>query len=951
MDQRTKVLLLLVFIKFFLIAAETDQNDAAALRALGSSWENTPSNWVGFDPCGGWVGIECINSRVTSITLTNMNLTGQLSGDIGSLSELQTLDLSSNKLMTGPLPQAIGNLKNLSSLCLTGCGFSGPIPNGIGSLQQLLYLALTSNRFSGPIPNSIGNLSNLYYLDLTDNQLSGSIPVSSGTIPGLDMLLQTRHFHLGKNQLSGTIPPQLFSSNMNAIHVLFDNNNLSGIIPSSLGLVQTLEVVRLDRNSLNGSVPSNISNLANLHELALSNNSLTGPMPNLTGMNLLNYLDMGNNSFDISEVPPWLSSLQSLTTLMMEHTQLEGPIPANLFSLPNLQIVELSNNHLNGTLNIGTTYSNLLQSIDLQNNSITNFDPITGGNNITILLEGNPTCENTDQKTESYCNSSQSSSPNLMSRNNCLQVSCSSDQVASPKCKCAYPYKGTLFFRALSSLDLGNSSYYVAVEESLMQTFQSYDLPVDSVSLSNPTIDSFGYLGLSLQVFPSGDDRFNKTGITMIGYVLNNLSFRPPRLFGPYFLIASIYDYYAGNSEFDRSNKKVSSGIIIGAAVGGSILLLLLVLAGVYAYHQKKRAKRATEQNNPFANWDVNMGSGGVPQLKGARRFSYEELKKYTNNFSEANGIGSGGYGKVYRGTLSTGKMIAIKRAQRDSMQGGHEFKTEIELLSRVHHKNLVILEGFCFEQAEQMLVYEHVPNGTVMDSLSGKSRIRLDWMGRLNVAIGTARGLVYLHEHANPPIIHRDIKSSNILLDESLNAKVADFGLSKPKVDSERNYVTTQVKGTLGYMDPEYYMTQQLTEKSDVYSFGVLLLELITARRPIERGKHIVKEVRDAMDKTQKLYNLHEILDPPIGSGTTLKGLEKFVDLAMRCVEELGAKRPTMGEVVKEIENIMQLSGLNSNAESASTSETFEEASKGHSHHPYSNDGFDYSGSFPAPR
>jgi hypothetical protein len=151
--------------------------------------------------------------------------------------------------------------------------------------------------------------------------------------------------------------------------------------------------------------------------------------------------------------------------------------------------------------------------------------------------------------------------------------------------------------------------------------------------------------------------------------------------------------------------------------------------------------------------------------------------------------------------------------------------------------------------------------------------------------------------------------------------------------------------------MDPEYYMTQQLTEKSDVYSFGVLLLELITGRRPIERGKYIVREVRDAMDKTQKLYNLHEVLDPAIGLGTTLIGLEKFVDLAMRCVEESGVKRPTMGEVVKEIENIMQLSGLNPNAKSASTSETYEEASKGHFHHPYSNDDFDYSGSFPPPR
>ncbi|GLT71487.1 hypothetical protein SLA2020_435020 [Shorea laevis] len=147
MGQRSLLLLLLAFIKFFIIAAQTNQNDAAALKALASSWTNTPSNWVGSDPCGGWVGIECTNSRVTSIMLTNMNLIGQLSGDIGSLSELQTLDLSSNKLMTGPLPQEIVNLKNLSSLCLTGCGFSGPIPNAIGSLQQLVYLALTSNRF------------------------------------------------------------------------------------------------------------------------------------------------------------------------------------------------------------------------------------------------------------------------------------------------------------------------------------------------------------------------------------------------------------------------------------------------------------------------------------------------------------------------------------------------------------------------------------------------------------------------------------------------------------------------------------------------------------------------------------------------------------------------------------------------------------------------------------
>nr|XP_016434361.1 PREDICTED: probable leucine-rich repeat receptor-like protein kinase At5g49770 [Nicotiana tabacum] len=151
-----------------------------------------------------------------------------------------------------------------------------------------------------------------------------------------------------------------------------------------------------------------------------------------------------------------------------------------------------------------------------------------------------------------------------------------------------------------------------------------------------------------------------------------------------------------------------------------------------------------------------------------------------TNNFSETNDIGSGGYGKVYRGTLPNGHLVAVKRALQGSMQGALEFKTEIELLSRVHHKNVVGLVGFCFDQAEQMLVYEYIPSGTLKDGLSGKTGIRLDWMRRLKIALGAARGLQYLHDLVNPPIIHRDIKSNNILLDERLNAKVADFGLSK---------------------------------------------------------------------------------------------------------------------------------------------------------------------------
>uniref|UniRef100_A0A251T3X8 Putative concanavalin A-like lectin/glucanase domain, Telokin/Myosin light chain kinase n=1 Tax=Helianthus annuus TaxID=4232 RepID=A0A251T3X8_HELAN len=313
--------------------------------------------------------------------------------------------------------------------------------------------------------------------------------------------------------------------------------------------------------------------------------------------------------------------------------------------------------------------------------------------------------------------------------------------------------------------------------------------------------------------------------------------------------------------------------------------------------------------------WDPNSGSGGVPELKGARSFTYEQLQKYTNNFSETNNIGRGGYGMVYKGSLSNGQLIAIKRAQGGSSQGGFEFKTEIELLSRIHHKNVVGLIGFCFDQSEQMLVYEYIVNGTLKDSLSG---------------------LQYLHDHADPPIIHRDVKTNNILLNERLVAKVADFGLSKPLSDADRTYVTTQVKGTMGYMDPEYYMTQQLTEKSDTYSFGVVMLELITARNPIEKGKYIVRKVKEAMNKNKELYDLQEVLDPTIGLSSQLKGFERFVDLALRCVEDMGYQRPTMSEVVKELESIIEL--MVCTESSSSTSASYEGASIDHNY-PYSND------------
>ncbi|KAL8232211.1 hypothetical protein R6Q57_001989 [Mikania cordata] len=809
-----------------------------------------------------------------------------------------------------------------------------------------LIRSLNNNGFTESIPASLGRLENLYWLDLSANKLTGSLPVSDGVEPGLDTLIDARHIHLGDNKLSGVIPASLFNSNMSLIHILLENNNFKGNIPSTLGLVQSLETVRLDRNSLSGDVPLNINNLTNVTELYLSNNRLTGNVPNLTGMNVLNYVDLSNNSFEQSNIPSWFSTLQSLTTLKMHFTNLVEELPATLFSIPQLQQLDLSNNRINGSLDISSYPSTQLELVDT--NVISDFPKQKQyPDSLKLLLHDNPICTQSGSSSERFCNLPTKTPASYSSPwNNCTPPSCGSELVASPNCQCAYPLAGLFYFKAPAFSSLTNATIYELLCNLLMSFFQKTKLPVDSLSLSNPSRNSEDYLVVRLQVFPSGQPNFNRTGIIGIAFSLSNQSFKTNTDFNIYTFNRLVF-LMAGTESIHKTSR---TGIVIGSAVGGCMLVVLLVLAGMYALRQKGRAENAVQHSQPFALWDPTSEIGGVPQLKEARSFTFEELSKYTDNFSKTSQIGAGGFGNVYKASLPNGQLIAIKRARHGSTQGGLEFKTELELLSRVHHKNVVGLIGFCFDEGEQMLVYEYILNGTLKDSLSGRSGIKLDWMRRLKIALEAARGLQYLHDLADPPIIHRDIKTSNILLDQRLVAKVADFGLSKPLSDANKTHVTTQVKGTMGYMDPEYYMTQQLREKSDVYSFGVVMLELITARNPIEKGKYIMREVTQVMDKNKELYNLHEFLDQTIGLGNQLKGLEKFVDLSIWCVKEKGNQRPTMGEVVKELEGIMTFVGLKLGSE-PSTSTSDKGTGKDYSH-PYSDDNlFAYSGGFLPPK
>ncbi|GJM94907.1 hypothetical protein PR202_ga11591 [Eleusine coracana subsp. coracana] len=306
--------------------------------------------------------------------------------------------------------------------------------------------------------------------------------------------------------------------------------------------------------------------------------------------------------------------------------------------------------------------------------------------------------------------------------------------------------------------------------------------------------------------------------------------------------------------------------------------------------------------------------------------FTYEELVRATDGFSDANLLGQGGFGYVHRGLLPNGKEIAVKQLKLGSGQGEREFQAEVEIISRVHHKHLVSLVGYCISGGKRLLVYEFVPNNTLGVPLTcktnivfghqGKDRPTMEWPIRLKIALGAAKGLAYLHEDCHPKIIHRDIKASNILLDFKFEAKVADFGLAKFTSDNN-THVSTRVMGTFGYLAPEYASSGKLTEKSDVFSFGVMLLELITGKRPVDTTQtfmddSLVDWARPLLMRALEDGQYDELVDHRLGKDFNPNEMARMIACAAACVRHSARRRPRMSQVVRALEGDVSLEDLN---------------------------------------
>ncbi|KAL4193210.1 hypothetical protein AMTRI_Chr06g175760 [Amborella trichopoda] len=344
------------------------------------------------------------------------------------------------------------------------------------------------------------------------------------------------------------------------------------------------------------------------------------------------------------------------------------------------------------------------------------------------------------------------------------------------------------------------------------------------------------------------------------------------------------------------------NAIIIGAVAGGAFALMIL---GLFIFMCTRRSKQSDD--NPSTS-GTDMRSWNAAKI-----FSYKEIRSATNNFKEV--IGRGSFGSVYLGKLTDGKQVAVKVRFDRTQLGSDSFVNEVYLLSQVRHQNLVSLEGFCHESKQQILVYEYVPGGSLADNLYGSNSKKrtLNWVRRLKIAVDAAKGLEYLHNGSNPRIIHRDVKSSNILLDLEMNAKVCDFGLSKQVAQADATHVTTVVKGTAGYLDPEYYSTQQLTEKSDVYSFGVVLLELICGREPLSHSGSPDTYNLVLWAKPYLQAGAFEIVDDNLKGIFDLESMRKVALIASRSVERDASQRPTMAEVLSELKDAysIQLASL----------------------------------------
>ncbi|KAJ4980252.1 hypothetical protein NE237_031089 [Protea cynaroides] len=827
-------------------------------------------------------GLENCSASLRQLHVDFNSFTGLLPDTLFSLSSLEQLSMGANNF-SGQFSERISKLSSLKTLIIFGNRFSGPLPNVFGNLTNLKLLIAHSNFFSGPLPSTLALCSNLQVVELRNNSLTGIIDIDFSGMPRLSSLdLATNHF--------------------------------VGILPATLSTCQELKTLSLAKNDLSGPVPTDFAKLKSLSFLSLSNNSfqnLAGALDVLQQCRNLTTLILTKN-FHAEDIPSNISGFENLMVFAAGNCALTGQIPSWLLNCRKLQVLDLSWNHLSGGIPPWIGQMENLFYLDISNNSLTGEIP-TSLTELKSLISSNSNGpqDSTSAGIPLYVKRNQSANGLQYNQASSFPPSLylSDNRINGT----IWPEIGRL--KQLHVLDLSRNSIIGPIPSTIsnMENLEVLDLSCNDLYGSIPLV--FNQLTF-LSKFSVANNHLQgsiPTGGQFLSFPSSSFEGNPG-LCGPQIPPCGSVDNMGRKPGIPaRSHSMIGRSSILGITMSigvGVALLLAVVLVNMSRKDVGDSIGDVEEEvNRPHRLSEAMVSSKLVLLFQNSdnKELTIGDLLKSTNNFDQANIIGCGGFGLVYKANLPNGTEAAIKRLSEDCGQMEREFKAEVEALSRAQHKNLVPLQGYCRHGNDRLLIYSYMENGSLdywlHERVDGGSVLK--WDARLKIAQGTARGLAYLHKVCEPNIVHRDIKSSNILLDEKFEAHLADFGLSR-LIRPYDTHVTTDLVGTLGYIPPEYSQTLTATFRGDVYSFGVVLLELLTGRRPVDVCK--AKVCRNLVlwvlqIKSEKNEEL--IIDPSIWSKVWEKQLLEVLEIACKCVDHDPRRRPSIEQVVLSLDAV----------------------------------------------
>nr|AMM42878.1 LRR-RLK [Vernicia fordii] len=858
-------------------------------------------------------------SRLKDFSVSENFLSGEVLGSsFGENCSLEFLDLSENNF-TGGLSGEIKNCRNLIILNVWGNKLTGQIPSEIGSILSLEALFLGNNSFSPVIPESLLNLTRLAFLDLSRNSFGGDVQEIFGRFTQVKFLVLHGNSYAGGLNSSGILK----LPNVARLDLSF--NNFSGPLPVEISQMSSLKFLILAYNQFNGSIPQEYGNLTSLQALDLSFNSLTGPIPSSLGnLDSLLWLMLANN-YLTGEIPRELGKCSSLLWLNLANNKLSGSIPNELVNIgrdptptfksnqQNEGIIPASGECLAMKRWIPADYPPFLFVYTLlsRKNCRSIWDRILRGTGLFSVCAAGSTKQTLE--ISGYLQLSGNQLSGEVPQDIGKMQSFSMLHFGSNKIYGKLPPQVGELPLVVLNISKNGFSGEIPTQIGNLKCLQNLDLSCNNFSGTFPailnTLSTLNKFNVSYNPFISGI--ISSTG--QLATFEKDSYLGDPLLDLPKFITNSTY--------FPPKDRKIDSNKRTHIRWAGFFVLLTLTLAflvcGVLSVIVWMLGKSPSDspgyllQETKYRHDMASSSGSSSPWLSDTIKvirldktaFTHADILKATGNFSESRIIGKGGFGTVYRGVLPDGRQVAVKKLQREGIEGEREFRAEMEVLSGNGfgwpHPNLVTLYGWCLDGSEKILVYEYMEGGSLEDLVS--DRMRLTWKKRIDIAIDVARALVFLHHECYPAIVHRDVKASNVLLDKDGKARVTDFGLAR-FVDAGDSHVSTMVAGTVGYVAPEYGQTWQATTKGDVYSFGVLAMELATGRRAVDGGEEcLVEWARRVIGNARNGLGRAVIPVVLLGSGLAEGAVEmcELLRIGIRCIAETPQARPNMKEVL----------------------------------------------------